>query len=467
MNSGVRILVIDDEKSVCEYLEELLSQFGYHIRTALSGKEALSIFNKFNPTVVTLDMAMPGMSGMETLSKLREINPMLPVIVISGNEQTGTIVEAMRLGATDYLTKPFESEEVRIAINKVLRKQLLEREVESLRNRIMNKSPYEMFGAAGEKVREIKRIVEQVADTDVTVLIRGESGTGKELVAKAIYNRSTRKGKPFVKVNCAALPSELLESELFGFERGAFTGAQKRKAGRFEMAHQGVIFLDEISEISLPLQTKLLQVLQDGVFSRLGSEEEQKVDTRILAATNRDLYKSVKEGSFREDLFYRLNVVNVYVPPLRERRDEIPDLIDHFLQKYTNQYDKDFPGFSDKLIQQFMTYSWPGNVRELENLVKRAVVLGDERPITKEIDMKRLAITQECIIGEDITQKNKIPFKGIVKQAVRKAEGKAIRVALERTRWNRKEAAELLQISYKALLYKIKENNLDRYASNF
>ena len=317
------------------------------------------------------------------------------------------------------------------------------------------------------KMQEIRDIIEQVADTDITVLVRGESGTGKEIVARGLYSLSGRKGRPFVKVNCAALPSELLESELFGFEKGAFTGAQKRKLGKFEYANHGTIFLDEISEMHPGLQAKLLQVLQDGEFSRLGGESDVKVDTRIIAATNRNLEEAVKDQTFREDLYYRLNVMTIHVPALRERIDTVPLLVDNFLRKYNEQYRKSVKQVSASALDAMMAYRWPGNVRELENMVKRMVVLGGESVILQELAQRAQPEEEpqdEALdlenVGVDFSNGKSLDLKAISKRAARVAEKRVIERVLHQTRWNRKEAAERLKISYKALLYKMKENGL-------
>jgi transcriptional regulator with GAF, ATPase, and Fis domain len=345
---------------------------------------------------------------------------------------------------------------------------------------------------------EVQDLIERVADTDVTVLIRGESGTGKELVARALCSTSLRQDKPFVKVNCAALPTELLESELFGFERGAFTGAIQHKPGKFEFANHGTMFLDEIGDMSFPLQAKLLQVLQDGEFSRLGGKHDVHVDVRVVAATNKDLEQAVADGQFREDLFFRLNVVCINMPPLRERREEVPVLCDHFLKKYSVQYNKPYVEMSGETKRLFMDYDWPGNIRELENLIKRAVILGAEAPIRKEL-MHGIAMAAHRVQASAARQQAPPParvlaavgagagaggmhpvpltpteiacaaadagnysLKDISRTAAREAERELIFKMLQQTRWNRKETAELLGISYKALLYKIKENGLDK-----
>jgi two-component system, NtrC family, response regulator AtoC len=335
-----------------------------------------------------------------------------------------------------------------------------------------------------DKMCEVRELIARVADTDVTVLIRGESGTGKELVARAIHAESPRHDRTFVKVNCAALPSELLESELFGFERGAFTGAIQHKPGRFEFANHGTMFLDEISEMTAPLQAKLLQVLQDGEFARLGGRHDVRVDVRVLAATNRDLESAVASGCFREDLFFRLNVVCITLPPLRQRRDEIPALTEYFLRRYSEHYNKASLALATDTLRLFAEYDWPGNVRELENLVKRMVILGTDAPIRRDLAdaiarraqrfgpipaLEPTARTPAAAAAPAATPPAPAPpappagsLKDIARQAAREAERELISRTLQQTRWNRREAAEILGISYKALLYKIKEAELDK-----
>jgi two-component system response regulator AtoC len=464
-----RVLVIDDDPGVRDYLEALVSRQGYEVFAVAGGEEALRTLDESRPDLVTLDVVLPGMDGLETLKQLKEKLPDLPVIMLSGHGQAPTIVEAMKLGATDFLRKPFEVEELELAFQKALEKRALKAEVEQLRGRARKESEMMILGGDNDKMRECREIIEQVADTDITVLVRGESGTGKELVARTIFQLSGRRDQPFVKVNCAALPSELLESELFGFEKGAFTGAQKRKLGKFEYANHGTIFLDEISEMHPNLQAKLLQVLQDGEFSRLGGESDVRVDTRIIAATNRNLEEAVAEGSFREDLYYRLNVVTVTMPPLRDRKDGIPLLVDHFLRKYNEQYKKEVKQLSPETLNVFMQYHWPGNVRELENMVKRMVVLENEASVLEGISIRESPLASEGPNGDgvdmdaldaDLAEGKGIDLKAVAKRAAQMAERRVIEKVLGQTRWNRKEAAERLQISYKALLYKMKENGL-------
>jgi two-component system response regulator AtoC len=465
-----RVLVIDDDPGVRDYLEALVSRQGFKVFVAADAEQALSGLDESRPDIVTLDVVLPGIDGLETLKRLKQRMPEVPVVMLSGHGQARNIVEAMRLGASDFLRKPFEVEELELAFQKALEKRALKHEVERLRTRARSETELLLLCGDNPKMREVRDIIEQVADTDITVLVRGESGTGKELVARTIYQLSGRHEQPFVKVNCAALPSELLESELFGFEKGAFTGAQKRKLGKFEYANNGVIFLDEISEMHPSLQAKLLQVLQDGEFSRLGGEADVRVDSRVIAATNRNLEEAVADGSFREDLYYRLNVVTVHIPPLRERPDGIPLLVDHFLRKNNAEYSKDVKALSSETMEIFMTYHWPGNVRELENMVRRMVVLGSEATVLEEIAMRgktpvKAAAPDEGAVdlgalAADLAKGESIDLKAISRRAAQVAEKRVIERVLQQTRWNRKEAAEKLQISYKALLYKMKENGL-------
>jgi two-component system response regulator AtoC len=476
MTDSRRLLVVDDDPSVREMLAIFAGRLGYEVQAVESGEAALAAFQSARPDVVTLDVVLPGIGGVETLKSLKAIDPGVPIIMLSGHGRARTIVEAVRNGAADFLRKPFEPDELESALCKALNAVprgsrpapdgAPARDLERLDGEPL------LLGES-EKMREVLCMIERVADTDVTVLIRGESGTGKELVARAICARSGRADQPLVKVNCAALPAELLESELFGFEKGAFTGAQRRRIGKFEAANGGTIFLDEISEMHPGLQAKLLQVLQDGEFSRLGGEADVRVDARVVASTNRDLEAMVSEGAFREDLFYRLNVVSIQLPPLRERKHEIPLLTDHFLQRYAEEYAREYAPASDALLEAFAAYHWPGNVRELENLVKRRVVLGSEAPVVQEIaartnqlpsppapasapGAKGVADLEQFLRGE----LESVSLKRVARYAARIAERRVIEQVLHRTRWNRKEAAEILQISYKALLYKMKEAGL-------
>jgi two-component system response regulator AtoC len=471
-----KILIVDDDESIRGYISRLLNMSGFEVITASSGKDALNLL-KVNPdvAVVLLDILMPDMDGLETLSEIKKASKELPVIMLSALGQTGIIVKAMRAGASDYLVKPFEEEELELAISKSIEKRKLLAEITSLKKKLRIDELKGEFIFTSPKMQKIKDVIEQVADTDVSVLIDGESGTGKELIARSLHFRSNLRDKPFVKVNCAALPHELLESELFGYDRGAFTGAYKSKAGKFELANNGTIFLDEIGEIDLAIQSKLLQVLQEGSFSRLGGKQDVRVNVRVIAATNRDLKKAVEEGRFREDIYYRLNVVNIHLPPLSERPEDIQYLFEYFLETYNEKYAKHISVDKEQIYPLLISYPWPGNIRELKNLVKRIVILGNVEDLEcylthaspaqaefrqeiKDVSMK--GQTTKELHDTDIS--TIIPLKDVAKEAAVKAEREMILRALRGTNWNKKKAADLLQISYKALLYKIKECGIEK-----
>ena len=468
MKRSRKLLVLDDDPHIRELVRTMAQGLGYEVRTVGTGREAIAAFTADRPDLVTLDVVLSrGIDGIQTLKELRSIDPRVAAVMLSGRGDTPTIVEAIRLGACDYLQKPFELEELEQAFDRALRKRGFDQDADRLRRDVSAGEPSPPLLGSSPKIQAVRELIDQVADTDITVLIRGESGSGKEWVAQNLLQRSARNSRPFVKVNCAALPSELLESEVFGYEKGAFTGAQGRKIGKFELAHGGTIFLDEVSEMSPGLQAKLLQVLQDGHFSRLGSEHDIKVDVRVLAATSRVLESAVGDGSFRQDLFYRLNVVSIQIPPLRERRDEIPLLCEQFQRSYSDQYGREYRAPSRRLMDAFLTYPWPGNVRELENMVKRMVVLQSEEPVLQEIADRRrkdqgdpgrqeLPELERFMAGEVAC----VDLKQIGRKASAAAEKRVIACVLEKTRWNRRRAAELLQISYKALLYKMKESGL-------
>jgi two-component system, NtrC family, response regulator AtoC len=487
-NGNVELWVVDDDVSMCEFLGSFLVERGYKAVTIASAEEAVKRYQTARPAAMILDVMMPGpMDGLEALAAFKKIDHTVPVIVVSGQGRTATVVQAMKLGAADFVSKPFDVKDLELPLANALKQRQLTCDMASLRDQLQAQSGHEMLLGQSERMIEVRELIQRVSDTDVTVLIRGESGTGKELVARALCSSSLRRDKPFVKVNCAALPTELLESELFGFERGAFTGAVQHKPGKFEFANRGTIFLDEIGEMSPPLQAKLLQVLQDGEFSRLGGKQDVRVDVRIISATNRDLQKAVADGQFREDLFFRLNVVAIWLPPLRERRDEIAQLTEYFLKKHSVQYNKPYTEISPDTMQLFMEYDWPGNIRELENLIKRAVVLGGEAAIRKDIAhgvamaAHRGAALAAASMPEPSAASHTPPapagpaaiaaaavegghysLKDISRTAAREAERELILKMLQQTHWNRKETAENLGISYKALLYKIKEGGLDK-----
>lgn len=458
-----RALVVDDAEGVRGYVASLLELRGWEIDTAEDGRNALALIaGGAAPDVVLLDVMMPGLDGLTTLKRIRSTQPDLPVVMLSVVGKASTIVECMHLGAVDYMNKPFDEDQLEAVLNGVIDQFGLQRERQGLG--AADPDPVAAAVWASPPMRRVRELLDQVADTDVTVLIQGESGTGKEVVARTLHAVSGRSAARFVKVNCAALPADLLESELFGYEKGAFTGAAQSKQGRFELADQGTIFLDEIGEMSPALQAKLLQVLQDAAFARLGANEEIHVDLRVVCATNRKLEEMVRAGSFREDLFFRLNVVNVVLPPLRERREEIPQLLEGFARRFSARYARPALSPSERLLQAFARYEFPGNVRELENMVKRIVVLESEKPILGEIAAydtgDRGPGRLRLLIEEIEATAGDVPLREVGRLAALEAERELIGRTLQRTSWNRKQAARLLGVSYKTLLLKIKNCGL-------
>lgn len=456
-----KILVVDDEPSIRKYLQTLLEVDGFDVQTVSSGKEALGKINAGErPDFIILDVLMPEMSGLDTLKELMQLDRSLNVIMLSCSNEVGTVVEAIRIGAHDYLTKPFEKTELDAAMLKSRQKKELTQENKALRDYCDQVTEDLSFLAASPQMVRIRQQILQIAPVDVPVFICGESGVGKEVVARMIHLRSSRRNQAFVKVNCAALPGELLESELFGFEQGAFTGAVRAKPGKFELANKGTIFLDEIAEMSTHLQAKLLHVLQDHQYSRLGGRHLIDTDVRVLAATNVEVQEAMQSGRFREDLYYRLNVLSINVPPLRERTSEIPLLFRHFLEKYSEKFAKAAPAPSKHLLDAAANYPWPGNLRELENFVKRYVILEDDEGSLREL-IEMSSARHRTSPRQETTVPREQGLKALVRGLKDEAEMEAIADALEKTRWCRKDAAKMLGISYKALLYKMRQFNLD------
>jgi two-component system response regulator AtoC len=461
MAAKERILVVDDEPSIRKYLQTLLEVDGFEVETVSSGKEAIEKVGKGErPDLIILDVLMPEMNGINTLKELLQMDRSLNVIMLSCSNEVGTVVEAIRIGAHDYLTKPFEKSELDAAMLKSRQKKQLTTENQALRDYCDQVTEDLSFLAASPQMVRIRQQILQIAPVDVPVFICGESGVGKEVVARMIHLRSKRRNQAFVKVNCAALPGELLESELFGFEQGAFTGAVRSKPGKFELANKGTIFLDEIAEMSTHLQAKLLHVLQDHQYSRLGGRHLIDTDVRVLAATNVEVQDAMKSGRFREDLYYRLNVLSILVPPLRERLVEIPLLFRHFLEKYSEKFGKTPPAPSKYLMDAAVSYPWPGNLRELENFVKRYVILEDDEGSLREL-IEMSSARQRTSPREEPPAPRVQGLKALVRGLKDEAEMEAIADALEKTRWCRKDAAKMLGISYKALLYKMRQFNLD------
>ncbi len=448
------ILVVDDDRSTREYLATFLIARGHSVECLESGDQAIErLASGQSPSMILLDVMLPGKDGIEVLSSLKTIYPALPIIILSGIGQIKTVVEAMKMGASDYLTKPFEEEALELAIENVLEKQRLKEEVKTLKQQLAYVEQGNILTSNPQMLRIID-IARHVASTDVPVLILGESGVGKEVVASFIHEQSNRSDGPFVKVNCAALPHELLESELFGYERGAFTGAIRDKMGKFEQADKGTLLLDEIGEMSPHLQAKLLHVLQDAEFSRLGGKKPVRVNVRVLAATNKKLKEAVLKGEFRNDLYFRLNVIKFEVPPLRDRREDIPLLCTHFVEKYRERYQSPVQQFPKDLIEAFLRYDWPGNVRQLENVVKRYLILPDA-----DIASELRGNNQEQVVP---VHTGNVSLKEVAGHAAEMAEKEVVLRVLEETGWNRKESARRLKISYKALRNKLKKWQLVR-----
>jgi len=454
-----RILVVDDEPIVCESCQRILQEEGYEVECTLSGKEAFEKMRENPFDIVITDLKMPGIDGMEVLKTFRKSYPDVIVIMITGYSTVETAVEAMKVGAFDYIPKPFTPDEVSVVVKKALEKRNLMLENVYLRQELQGKYGFHNIVGKSKKMQEIYRIIAKVAMTDSTVLIYGQSGTGKELIARAIHFNSPRREKPFVPVDCAVLSENLLESELFGHIRGSFTGAVTTKPGLFEVADGGTVFLDEVGNISLAIQAKLLRVLQEREFTPVGGTKAKKIDIRLIAATNKDLEKMIKEETFREDLYYRLNIVPIYLPVLKERQEDIPLLASHFLKKYSDEMGKSVKGFAPEAMKRLMRYPWPGNVRELENVVERAVVMMDEEMVGPE---HLILPEQKVKEGVEIqipasSEELKEVKKHLREKAVEDVERVFIINALDRNNWNVTRAAEdvgMLRPNFQALMRK-------------
>jgi len=465
------ILIIDDDESVRDSLADFLKENGYLVTTATNGHEGLELLKSEKFDVFLVDLVMPGMGGLDLLKKVSEMNITTPAIIITAFGTVQTAVEAMKIGAFDYVTKPFVLDELLIIIDRAISISRLKKENILLKKHLKRKYNFEGLIGDSPQMQKVYEMIEKVADTDSTVLITGKSGTGKELIAKTIHFNSSRSQKPFVPLNCAAIPRDLLESELFGHEKGAFTGAVMTRAGRFELANEGTLFLDEIGELDPSLQVKLLRVLQEREFERVGGIKTIKVDVRIIAATNRDLEKATKEGKFREDLFYRLNVIPLHIPALKDRIDDIPLLIDHFTNKFCRKRKRENLKFSPEVMDCFIKYKWPGNVRELENLIERLTILVTDNTVKlSDLPEKFHEITCEISVKEtykpktsDVSLKElEIPESGInLNSIIDNMEKNLIIKALEKTHGVKNKAAELLGLNRTTLLEKLKKKNIE------
>jgi len=446
MSKMPRILVVDDEEAMRESLNDWLKEDGYEVGLARGGQEAIDMVRDEPWEIILLDLKMPGMNGLETLKHLKEVRPDAEILMMTAYATVDTAVQAMKEGAFDYLVKPFDPDEVEILIKKIVKHKELILENILLRKKLEEREQFDEIIGKSDAMQQIFELIKRVAPTDSTVLITGESGTGKELIAQAIHGNSDRCYMPLIAVSCGALPEALLESELFGYEKGAFTGAEHTKRGRFEMAHGGTLFLDEIGDISLKTQVDLLRVLQQKEFSRLGGEESIEVDVRILTATNRDLEKAIIENRFRKDLFYRLNVISIHVPPLRERKEDIPLLAKASVRKCCLELNKDEVNIAPSAMKLLVDYDWPGNVRELENVIERALVIGGG----KEIAAADLPFTGRASMREQFPNSLKSMEKIHIERVIEEAD------------WNISRAARELDIDRQTLYNKIEKYEIKR-----
>lgn len=449
-----KILVIDDEPDIGWLFSKILSEEGYKVLTSLNGEEGISKIKKERPDLVFLDLKLPGMDGIEILKEIRTFDKDLLVIVLTAYETVKTAVEAMKLGAYDYLSKPVKIDRIKTTIKNSIRTQTLIKDA-VLRKKTTEKIDFDRIIGDSLQVKDVLDLVKKVAPHDITVLLRGASGTGKELIARAIHNSSGRADKPFVAIDCAILPDTLVESEIFGHEKGAFTGANEKKLGKFELAQEGTVFLDEIGNLTLQIQVKLLRALQEREIERLGGKKPIRVDVRVIAATNMNLEKDISAGRFREDLYYRLNVFSIYLPPLRERNGDVMLLTDYFLKESNRIFKKEVKKISPDVRNLLAAYSWPGNVRELRNVIESAVLLASDTILPQHMPLK---------IQEVLKQSIELPttLKKVGKQAKGKAEKELITKVLREVNWNKSKASKILKVDYKTLYNKIKEYDIER-----
>jgi two-component system response regulator PilR (NtrC family) len=454
------ILIVDDELSMREFLALMLTKEGYNADVAENGEMAIDMIGKNNYQLVITDVKMPKKDGLEVLKAVKKSSPETIVIMITAYSSVDSAIEAMKVGAYDYIPKPFKIDEIKIVVRNALEKRKLERENILLKSELKERYKFENFVGHNKKMVKVYDLIRQVSKISTNILVLGESGTGKEIVARAIHFNSNRLNKPFVTINCGAIPENLLESELFGHKKGAFTGAIDNKKGLFEEADGGTIFLDEVGELPLNIQVKLLRVIQEKEFKRVGDTKDKKVNVKIIAASNRNLEADIKNNKFREDLYYRLNVIKIDVPPLRERKDDIPLLVMHFIEKYNKELDKEIEGISDEAQQYLEYYDFPGNVRELENIIERAIALERSYFITKEV-LPELKFGMSDF-DEDVLNNISVTQDGIdLEELVGKIEKKLIIEALGRCNHNKTEAAKLLKISFRSLRYRLDKYNID------
>lgn len=439
------VLIVDDEEGIRESLSDILEDEGYEVITSDTGEGAIKSLREHNPDLILLDVWLPGIDGIQTLKEIKEINPDLPVVMISGHANIDLAVKATKMGAYDFLEKPLSLDRVLIVTKNALERKKIELENKALRQNLIRQR--RLIGSSS-KMQKLREQIEMAAKSNSRVLILGESGSGKELVAHLLHEKSNRAGKPFIEVNCAAIPQELIESELFGHEKGSFTGAFERKKGKFELANEGTLFLDEVGDMSLTTQSKVLRVIETQEFQRVGGSKSIKVDVRIISATNKDLFEEVKKGTFREDLFYRLNVIPITVPPLRERKEDIPELVEYFLEYFATEYGQKPKKITPEALKAIENYNWPGNIRELRNVIERLVIMTQSNIISP----------RDIIIGEN-TRSDYFSFKTL-KEARESFEKDFIAKKLEENNWNISKTAEILNIERSNLHRKIKAYNI-------
>lgn len=450
MKTNNKILIADDEELVRITLQDILNKEGYEVTVAEDGEKGWDTFQHEKFILVLCDIKMPGISGIELLKKIKQSSPDTLVIMLTAYGTISSAVQCMKMGAYDYLTKPFIPEDMLLLIKKSIEFYSLKEENKFLKERLKGKCKIEGFIGQNEKMQKIHQLIEAISKVSATVLIQGETGTGKELVAEAIHNLSARKNNPLIKVSCAGLPETLLESELFGHEKGAFTDAISKKIGRFEMADRGTLFLDDVDDINMVFQVKLLRALQERRFERVGGMKSIEVDIRVVAATKKDLWEMVRQNKFRDDLYYRLNVITINIPPLRERKDDIPLLVDYFIDRYGKKYNKK-RRLPEEAISQLFYYDWPGNIRELENLIEKLVVLSNKQEISADDVMRSL---------KKETADTGCPGKRQLTSVLKETEREQIINVLTQTHGKKEEAAKILGISRKTLWQKIREHNI-------
>ena len=455
-----RILVIDDEEGVCELLRDVLENAGYEVFVTYTAAEGMEALNSFDPDTILLDIKLPDDDGIRVMEKIKDRGFTVPIILMTAFGTTEIAIHAMKEGAHDYLNKPLNLDELIITVQRTVKMKYLVSEVAILREKLEDElNPFDNFIGQSRIMQEISKIIGRIADTDITVLIQGESGTGKEVVARSIHKNSKRNHCPFININCATIPENLMESELFGHEKGSFTGAISQKMGKFELAHSGTVFLDEIGELTHHAQTKLLRVLQEREFERVGGINNIKVDIRILAATNKDLQKLVEEGKFREDLFYRLNVVNIKLPPLKDRKEDIILLVNYYINKFAQKHVKKITSMSKEALNFMINYPWPGNVRELINTCEQAVVMTRGTVILPD-DLAMLEGNRPSCRDSDLELNIKLRLKRPIKDILAEVEKQVIIKTLKDHNWSRQESANTLGFNRRSLYAKMKEYDL-------